>query len=101
MSTDARTTEIANTLAKLAELMAEQNSGDQSGAREEEQPDNSKRVLLTVEEAAKRLHIGRTKTYSLVRSGEIGSVQIGRLRRVPAEEVDAYAARLISDQSAA
>lgn len=101
MSTDARTTEIANTLAKLAELMAEQNSGGQSGAREEEQPDNSKRVLLTVEEAAKRLNIGRTKTYSLVRSGEIGSVQIGRLRRVPAEEVDAYAARLISDQSAA
>ncbi|HEX9334443.1 MAG TPA: helix-turn-helix domain-containing protein, partial [Pseudonocardiaceae bacterium] len=40
------------------------------------------RVLLTVEEAAKRLGIGRTTAFALVKTGEIVSVQIGRLRRV-------------------
>ena len=101
MTADARTTEIANTLAKLAELMAEQNNDDRSASPDVDPQDTSKRTLLTVEEAAKRLNIGRTKTYSLVRSGHIGSVQIGRLRRIPAEEVEAYAARLVSEQSAA
>ena len=100
MSTDARTTEIANTLAKLTALMAEQNNDDRSASPDLEPQDDPKRTLLTVEEAAKRLNIGRTKTYSLVRSGQIGSVQIGKLRRIPADEVESYAARLISEQSA-
>lgn len=56
-------------------------------------------VLLTVEEAAQRLSIGRTTAYSLVRSGELGSVLIGRLRRVPTEAINAYAAQLVHDQS--
>ncbi len=47
-------------------------------------------ALLTIEEAAERLRIGRTKMYSLVSSGAIESVTIGRLRRVPPECVDAY-----------
>jgi excisionase family DNA binding protein len=53
-------------------------------------------VLLTVEEAAEQLHIGRTTARGLVKSGELHSVQIGRLRRVPASAVDAYAARLLA-----
>jgi excisionase family DNA binding protein len=47
-------------------------------------------VLLTVEEAAERLRIGRTTMYALVSSGAVESVKVGRLRRVPAEAVDAY-----------
>lgn len=47
-------------------------------------------VLLTVEEAADRLRIGRTTMYALVSSGAVESVKVGRLRRVPAEAVDAY-----------
>ena len=39
--------------------------------------------LLTVEEAAKRLAIGRTKAYELVASGELQSVTIGQCRTVP------------------
>ena len=101
MSADPRTTEIANTLAKLAALMAEQNRDEPDTSEGKQQDDNFKRVLLTVEEAAKRLNIGRTKTYALVKSGDIGSVQIGKLRRIPAEELEAYASRLFSDQSAA
>src|SRR5687768_15854500 len=51
-------------------------------------------VLLTVEEAARRLRIGRTTCYALVTSGEIESVTVGRLRRVPADAVPAYVAKL-------
>lgn len=52
------------------------------------------RILLTVQEAARVLGIGRTLMYSLVMSGEVESVPIGRLRRVPAECVTEYVTRL-------
>ncbi|MFC8239397.1 excisionase family DNA-binding protein [Streptomyces chartreusis] len=51
-------------------------------------------VLLTVEETARRLRIGRTTCFRLVRAGEIESVTVGRLRRVPADAVSAYVAKL-------
>lgn len=51
-------------------------------------------LLLKVEEAARRLGIGRTKCYALVMSGEIESVPVGRLRRIPAECLDEYVQRL-------
>ncbi|MEV6110984.1 helix-turn-helix domain-containing protein [Streptomyces sp. NPDC052109] len=50
-------------------------------------------VLLKVEEAARRLSIGRTTCYALIRSGELESIDIGRLRRVPADAPAAYLAR--------
>jgi excisionase family DNA binding protein len=53
-------------------------------------------VLLTVEEAARRLNIGRTTMYSLVSAGVIESVTIGRLRRVPAECLDNFVTTLRS-----
>jgi len=54
--------------------------------------------LLTVEEAARRLSLGRTTLYALLKDGQITSVRVGRLRRVPAEALDAYTARLIVEQ---
>lgn len=51
-------------------------------------------VLLTVEEAARRLRIGRTTCFRLVLAGEIESVTVGRLRRVPADAVPAYVTKL-------
>ncbi len=51
------------------------------------QPDG---LLLTVEEAAKRLRLGRTLVYRLILSGELESVTVGRLRRVPAECLAEY-----------
>ncbi|MFJ9709641.1 excisionase family DNA-binding protein [Streptomyces sp. NPDC101234] len=51
-------------------------------------------VLLTVEEAARRLRIGRTTCFRLVLAGEIESVTVGRLRRVPSDAVPAYVAKL-------
>ncbi|MEX5711372.1 helix-turn-helix domain-containing protein [Parafrankia sp. FMc6] len=51
-------------------------------------------VLLTVEDAAEMLGIGRTLLYSLIRTGAITSVRIGRLRRLRPADIDAFAARL-------
>lgn len=51
-------------------------------------------LLLTPECAAKQLSCGRTKIYELLRSGELESVKVGRLRRIPAESLAAYVARL-------
>jgi excisionase family DNA binding protein len=51
-------------------------------------------VLLTVEEAAKRLRIGRTSIYRLVSTRAIETVTVGRLRRVPEECLAEYVTRL-------
>ena len=55
---------------------------------------SSQAVLLTVEEAAERLRIGRTSMYRLVSTGVIETVTVGRLRRVPSECLAEYVARL-------
>jgi excisionase family DNA binding protein len=48
------------------------------------------RLVLTVEEAAERLGIGRTLMYALVKAGAVESICIGRLRRIPADALEAY-----------
>ncbi|MFG2324207.1 helix-turn-helix domain-containing protein [Streptomyces sp. NPDC048568] len=58
-------------------------------------------VLLTVEEAARCLRIGRTTCYALIRAGELESLTIGGLRRVPADAPAAYLARRRAEQRAA
>jgi excisionase family DNA binding protein len=52
------------------------------------------RLLLTVEQAAQRLGIGRTLMYALVRDGDVESVHIGRLRRIPADALPRYVDQL-------
>ena len=51
-------------------------------------------LLLTVEDAAQRLSIGRTTMYSLISAGAIKSVTIGRLRRIPSECLEEYVSSL-------
>jgi excisionase family DNA binding protein len=63
--------------------------------------DEPSQTLLTVEEAAQRLSIGRTTMYALLKDGQINSVRIGRLRRIPGDALTVYTARLISEQHAA
>jgi excisionase family DNA binding protein len=41
------------------------------------------KVLLTTEEAAERLGVGRSTLYALIRSGKLRTVKIGRRRLVP------------------
>ena len=48
------------------------------------------RLLLTAEETADMLGIGRTKVYELMRLGLIESVKIHGCRRIPTEAVRDY-----------
>jgi excisionase family DNA binding protein len=57
-------------------------------------------LLLTVEEAAALLRIGRSRVYDLIASGEIESVKIGGSRRVPRDAAEAYVRRLVAEQGA-
>lgn len=56
-------------------------------------------LVLTVEEAAERLGIGRTVMYGLVSSGAVESVRIGRLRRIPADALVVFLGELRRMQS--
>jgi excisionase family DNA binding protein len=57
--------------------------------------ENSLPVLLVrPEDAARMLGIGRTKVYELMRSGDLCSVRVGGLRRVPVAALDEFVARL-------
>ena len=47
-------------------------------------------LLLRVEEAASKLGIARTMMYQLVRTGEVESVRVGRLRRIPVACLEEY-----------
>lgn len=51
-------------------------------------------LLLTVEEAAHQLCIGRPKMWQLVMRGEVVSLKIGASRRVPVAALDEYVQRL-------
>jgi excisionase family DNA binding protein len=70
--------------------------GSRGGAPEEGRTGIARpqRIALTVEEAAECLGIGRTLMYSLVSSGAVESVTIGRLRRIPADALARYIERL-------
>ena len=58
-------------------------------------------VLITVPEAARRLAIGRTLTYELIAANELPAVRIGRAIRVPADAIDAFVDRRLSDERSA
>lgn len=54
-------------------------------------------LLLTIEEVAELLRLGRTRTYQLVMSGRIPSVTIGRRRLVPREDLEVFVHALERD----
>ncbi len=51
-------------------------------------------LLLTIEEAAKALRIGRTHMFKLLGDGEIRSVYIGRSRRISIDALKDYVKNL-------
>lgn len=53
----------------------------------------TERLLLTVEEAARQLKIGRTFAWQLVRKGELPVVRLGRCVRVPRRALEEWVAR--------
>ena len=50
------------------------------------------RLLLTVDDAARRLGVSRRSLYRMLERGDIGSVRIGRCRRIVTAHLDALAA---------
>jgi excisionase family DNA binding protein len=56
----------------------------------ETRPEEEAERLLTPHELSGLLGLGRTRTYSLLISGEIPSVRIGRLRRVRRSDVEKF-----------
>ena len=58
-------------------------------------------LLYKPEEAAEALRVSRTRIYELIRGGQLESVKSGRNRRIPAEALDEYVARLRDEAGAA
>jgi excisionase family DNA binding protein len=62
----------------------DQRQGDVSGNR----------LLLTTEEAADVLRVGRTTVYALIKEGQLRPVHIGRSCRISRAELERYVSRL-------
>ena len=48
----------------------------------------------TVEQVAEILHVGRDKVYSLLRTGQLRSIKIGKLRRITSQHLAEFVASL-------
>ena len=59
------------------------------------------RIVLTVEQAAERLSVGRSTMYGLVSSGAVESVKIGQLRRIPVDALVRYVEALRTEKGRA
>jgi excisionase family DNA binding protein len=59
------------------------------------------KLLLTPEEAAEVLGVGRSRVYDLIRTRQLTSVRIGKSRRVPVTAVHAYVERLTEQDALA
>ena len=58
-------------------------------------------LLLTPEEAFHELKIGRAKGFQLIASGDLPSIKVGRLRRIPADRLRAWVQRQVAEQARA
>ncbi len=54
------------------------------------------KVLLTIEEAAAALSLGRTYTYQLILQGDLLSIKVGRKRLVPAFALHEFVSRHVT-----
>ena len=55
-------------------------------------------LLLSVEESAAQLRIGRSRMFDLIRRGEVLSVKVGGSRRIPYDSLRDYVNRLVTEQ---
>ncbi|MHB8312384.1 MAG: helix-turn-helix domain-containing protein [Candidatus Dormibacteria bacterium] len=54
----------------------------------------------TVDQAAQALGIGRSRAWVMISHGEIPSIKLGKLRRVPVEALRAWVAAEVARQAA-
>ena len=60
---------------------------------------SGEKLLLTPEETGNALGIRRSKVFALLASGEIPSIKIGRLRRVPVEWLRDWVGKQVDKQT--
>ena len=58
--------------------------------QEQSNHDIDRPAVLKVEDVARYLDIGMTKAYELIYSGQIRSVKVGRVYRIPITAVEEY-----------
>ncbi len=51
-------------------------------------------LLYTPQQAAEALQIGLSKTWELIGSGQLPSIKVGRLRRVPVDALKQFIAQV-------
>jgi excisionase family DNA binding protein len=56
-------------------------------------------VLLRPEQAAEALNVGHTAVFALIRSGQLRSVKVGGLRRIPASALAEFVRQLEEEQA--
>lgn len=54
---------------------------------------------LTVADVQARLKVGRATVYRLIYAGELKSMKVGRVRRIPVSELEAYEKRQMKKAS--
>jgi excisionase family DNA binding protein len=54
------------------------------------------KLLLSIEEVAASLSLGRSMVYKLVMRGDIPSITVGRMRRIPVTSLQAYISAQLS-----
>ena len=57
------------------------------------------RLLLSPEEAGNRMQLSRATIYRMLERGELRSIKIGAVRRIPVRELEAYIAAHLPDGS--
>lgn len=77
---------------RIAALLARPAADAHAATRGSALPDGvpAESLVLTVEETADLLKVGRTTVYDLIRTGQLNSIMIGRLRRIRHTDVVGY-----------
>ena len=73
------------------------NTAQRAASPSTGQPRQPTTLLLTAEEAARALRIGRSKVYELMRSGALRSIKIGGSRRISSTALAEFVAALERD----
>ena len=74
--------------------------GEMSDAHRPQEPVPSDPLLLTPEEAATVLRLGRTTVYALIKAGDLHPVHIGRSCRLSRSELERYVRGLEAPRTA-
>ena len=57
------------------------------------------RLLYSVPEAARLLGVGRTYMFRLISAGEIESIKVGKLRKIPRDALGRYIDQRVQERS--